>query len=157
MTEVHGRTFFAVAISDAREWRGLIRVHRRGRFGRFRIDPHIPFGWTKRKAPDRNAWLVMPLWLVPAWLLVARWPGWLLGPLALLGFWDLPSDGCYYHEGRWNWRWWRGMDRQLQSMRHIDPALTTVMHNRNWFQRFGWWIERRFLTQWADRMPMWPK
>lgn len=124
--------------------------------------PPTPFGWVYWKDIDGQAVLLMPVWLYAIhWLRHNRWE---LHRRALipLGFWSLKEEGGYYHEGQWNWRWWRGADRMYDDcVRHWEsrtsvPPIsyydyaTAVMPA--WWFKLGWWFARATAHV---KMPRW--
>jgi hypothetical protein len=89
---------------------------------------------------------------IPMWARIfARFPRRLcvFDSLMLLGFWEM-HPGDWYINGRWNWRWWRGGERAFAELNDnaslfgCEAIPIEEWRNRNWFQRFGWWLERTF-------------
>lgn len=101
-----------------------------GGFAR-RSPGRAPLGWRWLKLWDRNAAILLPLWLywpVRLWLDRYRL---LFEPLYELGFWSL-REGDLYVSGRWTWAWWQTLAAQ-----RLEYAPYAALPVTRW-ERFGW-------------------
>lgn len=83
-------------------WAGLIRRVDGLAIARGIASAKPPLGWSYQYEWDRDCMLLMPLWLLPAFLLWRNWPRYVFRPLMRCGLWKV-DEGCYYHSGRWAW------------------------------------------------------
>lgn len=101
-----------------------------------------PIGWRYERDLGFLRYILLPLWLYwPVALWDNRVPI-LFGPLVALGFWCV-SEGGYYVEGRWNWKWWHHVSWRNQRS------------DQSRWERIGWWIQSHVVDDWNDRMPQW--